>query len=248
MIQSIQNGKVKKWNKLKKKKWREKTQTFLVEGPHLIEEANKSSWPIKELILTEDFRLGFDPGELPVFRVSDEIMSYLSDTETSQGILAVCEMKEIPFRSSFKRVLMLDRVQDPGNAGTIVRTADAMGFDAVIFGKGTVDVYNEKTIRATQGSLFHLPVYRGDLPEWSEQLKKLGFSIWATAIEEGKPFQSLQVPDALGIVFGNEGEGVQEKILTIADERVYIPMKGKAESLNVSIAGGILMYYLQAQA
>ncbi|MBO8156416.1 MAG: RNA methyltransferase [Bacillaceae bacterium] len=245
MIQSLQNDKVKNWNKLKKKKWREKTQTFLIEGPHLIEEAEKSHWPIKEFILTEDYTLPFDPGERRVFRVSDEVMSHLSDTETSQGILAIAEMKNEPIQSSFRKVLMLDRIQDPGNAGTMVRTADAMGFDAVIFGKGTVDVYNEKTIRATQGSLFHVPVYSGDLLEWSRQLKEYGFSIWTTAIEEGKALQTLEPPESIAIVFGNEGDGVQEEILKIADERVYIPMKGKAESLNVSIASGIFMYYLQ---
>ncbi|MBB6452053.1 TrmH family RNA methyltransferase [Salirhabdus euzebyi] len=246
MIESQQNGKVKHWSKLKRRKDRMKSNTFLIEGEHLIEEALKSNWIVKELIVLENYNTDWLQQEKVVTTVvSDKIFATLANTENPQGIMAEIEMREEKIQPHFQKVIMLDAIQDPGNAGTIVRTADALGFDAVLFGKGTVDLYNEKVIRATQGSLFHIPVITGDLEDWVYTLKKDGFIVWATALENAQRLEENKPPEKVAVLFGNEGSGVQQELLQLADHRVYIPIKGQAESLNVSIASGIIMYYLQ---
>lgn len=244
MITSTQNTQVKKWRKLHTRKERMKTGLFLVEGFHLIEEAKKSNWKIKEIIIREGTEAPSRCEEQLMTVVSDVVFQHIAQTNTPQGIIAVIEMKK---QTEFtgNQAMLIDRIQDPGNLGTIIRTADAAGFSAVILGKGTVDLFNDKVIRATQGSLFHIPIIQADLLDKMKELTQDGFSIWATALEGSKVYTEIAVPEKVALIVGNEGQGVAEDILNIADFIVNIPIYGKAESLNVSIAAGILMYYLK---
>nr|WP_205094384.1 RNA methyltransferase [Thalassobacillus pellis] len=246
MITSIQNQKVKQWNKLKKKKYREAAKHFIVEGFHLVEEAFQSEWEIVELIVREDtsFPVDWKGFTNKITHVSNDVFSAITETETPQGIAAIIEVKHFEF-SSLENILLTDGVQDPGNLGTLIRTADAAGFDGVIIGKGSVDVFNEKVIRATQGSLFHLPIQQGTLEEWIPHLKKQGLTIWASALKDASPYKKLTVPEKSALIVGNEGAGIREELLKLADKSVYIPIYGKAESLNVAIAAGILMYHMK---
>ncbi|MRG87648.1 TrmH family RNA methyltransferase [Salinibacillus xinjiangensis] len=246
MIESVQNQKVKQWNKLKRKKERMKNNTFLVEGEHLVEEALKSNWNVKELIIRENYDSAWlETYQIPYTTVSEKVFSTLTQTEHPQGIMAEIHMKKHQFHSTGKRMVLLDGVQDPGNVGTIIRTADAFGFDGIVMGNGTVDLFNDKVIRSTQGSLFHLPIMFGDLTNWMDTLKQQEYHIWATALQDAQPLNNEDLPQKLAVIFGNEGNGVQKELLNKADRRVFIPIKGQAESLNVSIASGIIMYMLQ---
>lgn len=245
MITSLQNGYVKKWRKLKRKRGREKEQAFLIEGFHLLEEALQSDWTVEEIIFREGIDIQNEWQPYKWFQVNDAVFQEITQTENPQGVAAVISMKEIEW-SGGSRVLMLDSIQDPGNLGTLIRTADAAGFDGVIVGQGTVDPFNDKVLRATQGSMFHVPIYVGDIAKWTAELKQQGFAIWATALDEATSYQHLPPVTPVALMVGNEGAGVQKDYLEIADERVHIPIYGEAESLNVAIASGILMYYLRS--
>src|SRR5690625_56931 len=149
MITSIQNSQVKKWKKLHTKKERVKTGLFLVEGFHLIEEAKQSNWEITEIIIREDVDVPTWCEDQLIHIVSEAVFQHIAQTNTPQGIMGVIKMKEWA-RFTGNHVILIDRIQDPGNLGTIIRTADAAGFSAVILGKGTVDLYNDKVIRSEE--------------------------------------------------------------------------------------------------
>lgn len=244
MITSIQNNKVKEWKKLHKRKYRNQEQAFLVEGVHLVEEVIKSDFLVKELIVREGVEMEADPG-IPLTEVSDQVFESIAETETPQGIAAVVEQRSFDYEPG-RWTLIVDAVQDPGNLGTMIRTADAAGFDHVILGKGTVDPYNDKVIRATQGSLFHLPIFQGDIQDYVRELQEKGTHIWASTLSDAVPYKNLDVPEKVALIVGNEGQGIDDSVAALADERVYIPIYGQAESLNVAIASAVLMYHLRS--
>lgn len=244
MLTSLQNDKVKKWRKLQKRRDRMNSGTFLVEGYHLIEEAWKSDWDIQEIIVQQDSEVPAWCKDFSVVEVSDIVFNHIAQTKTPQGIAAVIAMAR-PTMITGNYVLLIDAIQDPGNLGTMIRTADAAGFDAVLLGDGTVDLYNDKVIRSTQGSLFHIPILQVNIPEKISQLKADGFDIWATSLTNAKTYHTLEVSKKVALIVGNEGAGIQESLLLAADTVVTIPIHGKAESLNVSVAAGILMYYVK---
>ncbi|WP_053219040.1 TrmH family RNA methyltransferase [Virgibacillus senegalensis] len=243
MITSVQNSRVKNWQKLKKRKERVKTNSFLVEGYHMIEEALKSDWHVKEVILTEGAQV---PGWLEdqeVTIVSGHVLNTITDTKTPQGIAAVVEARK-PEEQKFEKVLLIDNVQDPGNLGTIIRTADAAGFDGVYVGTGSADIYNDKVLRSTQGSIFHIPIFQSNILPIIDKLQKDHFTVWAAALENARPYSAVSVPEKAALVVGNEGAGISSDVLEKVDDIVHIPIFGKAESLNVSVAAGILLYHL----
>ncbi|WP_152654803.1 RNA methyltransferase [Oceanobacillus sp. CFH 90083] len=244
MITSVKNEKIKALKKLQQRKYRKQTNTFLIEGTHLIEEVLASDWTTKEIIVSEEASVPESAANLPVTEVTRQVFKELSFTASPQGIMAVIEMKKENVVNGGV-VVLLDAIQDPGNLGTIIRTADAAGADGIVLGDGCVDLYNDKVIRATQGSIFHLPISHADLEEEAARLKEANFTVWATALEKAENYKKLPIPQKTAIVFGNEGAGVKESLLEKADERVTIPILGKAESLNVSIAAGVLLYYLK---
>ncbi|WP_226583582.1 TrmH family RNA methyltransferase [Halobacillus litoralis] len=244
MLTSLQNAKVKEWKKLHKRKYRNQSAQFLVEGFHMVEEVLKSSWEVKELIIREGTEFPLPEG-IPYTLVSPQVFTAIAETETPQGIAAVVGKENRGFEPK-ALTLMIDAVQDPGNVGTLIRTADAAGFDQVILGTGSVDAYNDKVLRATQGSIFHIPIFAGDLEEYIQPLKEAGTEIWASTLEDAHPFQQLQPTGKSAIIVGNEGQGIQQHIVRQADKQVYIPIYGQAESLNVAIAGAVLMYHLKS--
>ncbi|WP_018662594.1 TrmH family RNA methyltransferase [Heyndrickxia acidiproducens] len=246
-IQSMQNPQVKHWKKLTAKKEREKTYTYLLEGFHLVEEALKEKEGILEIIIEENVKIpeSWDLEGVPVTTVTQEISKALADTETSQGIFAVCRMKKQPSKIIGKRYLLIDAVQDPGNIGTMIRTADAAGFDAVILGKGCADAYSPKVLRAAQGSHLHVGLLKGDLNMWIEKLKEAAVPVYGTALEGGVSYQQVTPGDSFAILVGNEGSGVNPDFLAQTEQNLYIPIFGKSESLNVAVAAGIIMYDFQ---
>ncbi len=245
LITSIHNTQVKNWKKLHKRKYREKMQQFLIEGDHLIEAAKESGWSIQTVILREGTRMPNWCTSQQLTVVQADVFNEISQTETPQGIAAVVEMNKQTLTNDTD-VLLIDAVQDPGNLWTIIRTADAAGFTSVYLGQGTVDVYNEKVIRASQGSLFHVDIQvNANLEETIPTLQKQGYTVWASALQEATSLYEVTFSKKTAIILGNEGAGVQKHIVGLANQSVKIPIYGRAESLNVSIAAGILMYHVR---
>jgi len=245
-ILSVKNPQVKEWKKRLTKKEREKTGTFLVEGFHLVEEAFKAE-AIIDLIISEEIDVpSWDYGDIPITIVTKEIIKELSDTETPQGIFALCRQLDYPeILSTAQTFIAIDQVQDPGNMGTIIRTADAAGVDAVIIGEGTVDIYNPKVVRSGQGSHFHLPIVKTNLSAFIDTLKERHIPVYGTALENGRNYREIEKTDTFCLILGNEGSGVSKQVLSKTDTNLYIPIHGKSESLNVAVAAGILMYYFK---
>lgn len=245
-IQSDKNPQVKQWKKLQTRKERDRSGTFLIEGFHLVEEALKEKEHVLEIILNEKTEMphGWDYGDTPVTMVTEEISRQLADTETTQGIFAVCRQPGQQLEGG-KTFLLIDSVQDPGNLGTMIRTADAAGIDAVIVGKGSVDIYNPKVLRSAQGSHFHLPVIGGDLSEWIDRLNDDDIPVYGTALENGVVYTEASPGESFALLVGNEGSGVSKELLARTTQNLYIPIFGKSESLNVAVAAGILLYYLK---
>ncbi len=172
-IHSVKNPQIKEWKKLLTKKERDKTGTFLIEGFHLVEEALKKEGAILELIIQVevDIPMKWDVGAIPITSVTEDVIKVLCDTEAPQGVVAICQQEQMDrTKVSGKTFLFIDAVQDPGNVGTMIRTADAAGIDVVVVGKGSVDIYNPKVLRSAQGSHFHLPIITDDLQPWLEKL------------------------------------------------------------------------------
>lgn len=240
MITSLQNAKVKRWMSYHKKKDRDRDGRFLVEGEHLIKEAKDAG--ILETVITD---LEENADESMVL-VTPAIMHKLSENVSAVHWIGVChKKKDVPKRHN--RVLILDGVQDPGNLGTLIRTACSFSFDAIYVSKQTCDLYNDKTIRSTQGALFHIPVIRADLEELIESLQQEGVLCVATSLEQSKTMKEIPAVRQMAFVLGNEGQGVSKEIMDMCDERLRIEMHG-FESLNVAVAGGIVMYtYRQDQ-
>ena len=246
-IESNKNPQIKQWKKLHTKKERDKTETFIIEGFHLVEEALKSDVIIRELIISEtvDIPSSWNVDNLSITIVTEKIMKEISDTDTSQGIAAICEQYSARAEVNFTRLLLIDAVQDPGNLGTMIRTADAAGIDAVIIGEGSVDVYNSKVIRSTQGSIFHIPIVKGNLHDTIDQLKQNGTKVYGTSLKNAVDYKQAAAEESFAILVGNEGNGVNPELLVKTDQNLYIPIYGKSESLNVAVAAGILLYHLR---
>lgn len=238
----------------KSNNYRTKYQCFLVEGLKSIVEAIKSDFIVDFIIVSERFvkdnseeykEIAFN-SNIKIHIISDELYETLSDTVTPQGIMAVVKIKynNITQLENDNFILTaLDKIKDPGNMGTIIRTADAAAAGGVILGKGCVDVFNPKVVRATMGSIFHVPLVKTDnLIETLMQLKKHGAQIVTTFLTATKYYYELDFLKPTVLVMGKEDEGVSQEIVNISDEIVKIPMLGKAESLNVSIAHGIILY------
>ncbi|TMU85772.1 RNA methyltransferase [Bacillus sp. BHET2] len=247
-IQSSKNPVVKQWKKLLTKKERDLTRTYIVEGVHLVEEAMKQEDTVLELIVVEgiDLPQQWTADSVSMTMVSDEVGKALSDTETSQGIFAICKQKEDEHdRDKAETFMLLDGLQDPGNIGTIIRTADAAGIDMIVLGKGTVDPYNPKVLRSAQGGHFHIPIVRRDLTETISKLKERNIPVYGTALENGVEYTTIKPSSSYALIVGNEGNGMSKDLLTETDQNLFIPIYGKSESLNVAIAAGILLYYFK---
>jgi len=244
MITSVRNERVKEWRKLHKRKHRYEKKQFLIEGFHLLDEASKSGWDIKEILVEEGVEL---PDTYAMFNRTElhaSVFNYIARTESPQGVMAVIYMNS-PEQICGSRILMVDAVQDPGNLGTLIRTADAAGYHSVVLGEGTVDIFNDKVIRATQGSIFHLPVISANLTTVIADLRAMEYHIITSALNNSVPYHAIDVPPKSVLIVGNEGNGINESLLALSHTNIHIPIYGQAESLNVGVAAGILMYYFR---
>ncbi|MEJ7420608.1 RNA methyltransferase [Staphylococcus haemolyticus] len=242
-ITSAQNSKIKNANKLKKKRDRDKTGQALIEGIHLIEEAYQSGIVIKQLFVIEPNRTDEalkDYAE-ETFEINMKVAESLSGTITPQGFFAVIEKPKYDVTQA-KQVLLIDRIQDPGNLGTLIRTSDAAGIDLIVMEKGTADPYQDKVLRASQGSVFHISVITADLKTF---IADFNGPVYGTALENAQPYKEIASQDIFALLLGNEGEGVNKALLNETSQNLTIPIYGKAESLNVAIAGSILLYHLK---
>jgi len=243
IIESSSNRTIKYVKSLQVRKNRQQNGEFVVEGLRFSKEAFESGWEISKLIVSQEFR-EFDKnwGIEPII-VSEKLFAEISETENPQGILVVVKFPQInEMPANAKSVVFLDCIQDPGNMGTIVRSADAFGFDAVIVSEKCVDIYNSKTLRATMGSIFHIPVYMGgSSEEIMEKLKMNGYLTYAAHLN-GTPLEMTMKREKIALIIGNEANGISDIVTKKADFLVKIPMRGKAESLNASVAAGILLY------
>ena len=250
LIQSKDNPIIAGIKKLKEKKYRNSENKFLVEGFRFVSEALQSTFQVPILIVSEDQSLKYEKfkiedmlqSETKVYYVTEGLFNILCSTESPQGILAVVNNKIANLTDANGFYVLVDGVQDPGNLGTLIRTADAAGALGVILRKGTVDVFNEKTLRSTMGSIFHLPVVEFKELEQLKDLMTSGFKLIVSSLEGEKSFYEENLKGKIIIVVGNEGSGVSKEIQELADSKVKIPMPGKAESLNVAIAGSIMMF------
>lgn len=240
MIQSTSNEHIKQLTKLKQKKYRMQTKHFLVEGEHLVEEAVKQGIAL-EILYTDATKIPQNFNGV-TYEVSQAVLEKLAFSKTPQKIIAVCQFVESQFDfHSMKRIFILDGLQDPGNIGTIIRTSLAMGFDGVILSEDSVDLYNDKLLRACQGANFYLPIIQTNLETLIPQLQSQHFKVYATALRNAKSIKAYASETKMAFVLGNEGNGVKDTIINQCDGAMYIPIQ-KAESLNVAIAAGMVAY------
>ena len=242
IITSLENEKVKKFKKLQQKKHRDEYNQFIVEGEHLVIEAYKSGL-IQELIVLEDTEVKLPP--IPYNYYGKEVMKKISTMETAPTIMALCNKKmENGLRGS--RFLILDGIQDPGNLGTIIRSALAFNIDTIVLTENTVDLYNPKVLRATQGMFFHINIISMSGLEAITKMRRAGIPVYGTNVVDGYDASELTVDEKkkFALVMGNEGSGVREELSRLCTKNLYIGMNEKVESLNVAIATSILLYEL----
>ncbi len=234
MIESVNNKKVKEYAKLQLKKERDKQGLFIVEGEHMVIEAIKAN-VLEELFLLNEIENPFD---FPCTYANQAVLNKLSSQTSNAKMIGICrKIQNKP--SKEERIIMLDTVQDPGNVGTIIRSAFSFGYDCIYLSKGCADIYNPKTIQASQGALFHIPCIQVDL---LEKMNQLNIETYATALTENHiNLQDIQPKNKYAIILGNEGEGIHQNIIDASDYTVKIEMDA-FESLNVAIAASICMY------
>lgn len=239
IISSLNNDHIKEINKLKEKKYRDLTGTFLIEGEHLVSEAIKENL-IKELFVLVGKKIYYD--SVPITFVSIEVMKKLSNMESVPDIIGVCyKKKEKEIKGN---VLILDDIQDPGNLGTIIRSALAFSVDTIVLSPKTVDLYNSKVIRSTQGMLFHINIIVMDLKKVISELKEKDYMIYGTKVDGGRCAREINNVSKYALVIGNEGNGMSDDVSKLCDDYLYIEMNDKVESLNAAVAASILLYEL----
>lgn len=242
-ITSTENKIYKQTKKLLNRSERYKAKLFMAEGQRIVEDAVNAG--IAEYIFVSQNYNGVEY-DLPVYRVSDKMFSALSDTETTQGILAVCKMVYYNMEEiNCDTLLVCDGVSDPGNMGTLIRTAECSGVGGVILLKGSVDPYSPKVVRSTMGSIFRLPVYFAQADDLNKHLKE--YAIVATVLDGSVDLYDIKFPEKTAVVVGNEAHGVSKEVADMAKIRTLIPMCGNSESLNASVAGSIVMYEILRQ-
>lgn len=246
-IESKNNNLFKEIKKLKEKKHRIKSNKYLIEGLRFVEEAIKSKVSIDSIIFTESFKeknpdLFLKINEnIRLIQMNKALLKQLCSTENPQGIVGVINMQNKELKSG-ELVVLVDKIQDPGNMGTIIRTAHAAGAAGIVMTKGTVDIYNDKTLRSTMGSIFYIPIVEDDSLDFVKSLKKEGYKLVVSSLQGKNNFFEENLQGKVMIAVGNEGNGVSDEVYDIADIKVKIPMPGEAESLNVAVATSIMIY------
>ena len=252
VISSKDNELVKHIKKLKDKKYRDESNEYIIEGVKLIEEAVKENAKIKKIIVCEDTTRTY---EIPTnvmleiakyecIYVTDKIFASITQVTNPQGIMAIIEKNigntEIDYSQDI--IVVLDDVQDPGNLGTILRTVDSIGLNQIIVSKETADAFNPKVVRSTMGAIFRIKIIEvEDLKQMIKEMKKHHYKLMVTSLQTENSIYDIEFNKKI-IVIGNEANGVSQEIQEMADEKAKIPMLGKTESLNASVAAGIVMY------
>ena len=239
VIESKENKKIKYINKLRTNKFMNEEHKFIVEGKHLVDEANFSGILI-ETISTEELDYN-----VPNTLVTKNVMEYISFLPSKSNIIGIC--KFIDEKEIGNKIIILDNVQDPGNIGTIIRSANAFNFDTVVLSLDSVNKYNDKLIRASQGMIFSMNVITKNIKEFILKLKKENYLICATDVVDGIKVNSIKGNDKVAIIMGNEGTGVSDEIKSLSDKNIYIPISKSCESLNVAVASSIIMYELNKE-
>ena len=259
-ITSKDNFRLKEYSKLVSgKQARKKTGKFPLEGFRLCEEAMKSGVVVEYLLISESFAEShaehmceWEQKKIPVFVITNSLARKISDTSGPQGVFAVCK-QPAPFAMErlfgLQKILCLYDIQDPGNMGTIIRSADAFGFEAIVLSSGCCDVFSPKVLRSTMGSLFHLPFYfADDMYEFEQSMKEHGLISAAAVVRNADlSLGSCNLPKIHLLYIGNEGNGLPEAFSPLCKYRITLSMKGKAESLNAAMAAGILMWEMTKQ-
>ena len=241
VITSIDNKIIKEFKKLEQKKYRDLNNLFLIEGKHLIEEAYKTGY-LQEIIVSEYEQYDLD---IKTTIVSPKVINYLSSLENNDGIIGICrKLKNIEIGNN---ILLLDNIQDPGNLGTIIRSAVAFNINTIILGKGTVDLYNPKVLRSTQGLIFKINIIETDLLEIILKLKKDNYKIIGTDVNNGSDLKEYSSIGKYALIMGNEGHGLSNEIKSLCDDYIYIKLNKECESLNVGIACSIILYQLNKE-
>jgi len=238
LYSSLENSKIKELKKLNQKKYRDKTNLFLVEGEHLLLEAYKSGY-LKEVLLLEGTELNLD---VPINYMTRNVEKHISALDTPTGMIGICEKKNSNINGD--RLLILDDVQDPGNLGTIIRSAVAFNIDTIILSEKCADVYSSKVVRASQGMLFHINILVKKLYECIPKLQTQDYRVFGTKVTLGNDIKTLEKMKKFAIIMGNEGNGVKKELLDMCDEYIYIKMNESCESLNVAVATSIILYEL----
>lgn len=231
MITSQDNEKIKYLIKLKQSKYRKQEQKIIVEGPHLVKEAKALGLVVEAYSIEE--KEGY-------IQISDSLMKKIADTDTVVSEIAICKMLDKKELSD--KILILDKVQDPGNLGALMRSANAFGFKTIILNVGSVDIYNSKVIRASQGAIFKLNFRYENLALYLDELKD--YKVYGTNVINGIALDEVKKDKKMAIILGNEGNGISNEVASKVNKNIYIPIKD-TESLNVSVAGGIIMYELR---
>lgn len=240
MISDIKDKKIQSLLKLKTNKGRLDEKSYLLESPFIIKEAIKSRPDdVLEVFASAEYlKDGFT-------EISDEVADALSDSYSPQKMFAQMKSPNQTFQPKTGRYIFLDGIQDPGNVGTIVRTANAAGFNGVVVNSRTADIYSPKVLRAMKGANYKIDVVEADLIEWIEFFKENNVPVFGTLVDENaKDYRKVEVQNEFALILGNEGQGMSTELAQLTDENLYIPMIGEQESLNVAIAGAIIMYRL----
>ena len=258
MITAKDNDKVKYTKSLLKSKNRNKESKFIIEGYRILTLAIECNAKIDYVFINEDFEKKTEHVEfleilksknINTYKTTNKIFNELVDTESTQGILAVVKFNQRSIEENLKDehrfVLILDRIQDPGNMGTIIRTADAAGVDAIIALKGCVDIYNPKVIRSTMGSIFDMNIIHATQEEAVRLLKLKNFDIVSSYLNTNNYYDKVEYNYKTALVIGNEANGINDELVSKSDVLVKIPIYGKAESLNAAISSAILMYEIK---
>ena len=245
MISSLRNPKVLFWRSLKDRKGRDAAGSFLAEGPKMVAESLDSAFPVETLLVREGYTPPFPlPDSIPAYTLADSVFRSVCDTKTPQGIAAVVRIRALLLKGN--RLLALDGIQDPGNMGTIIRTADAAGMDGILLSPDCVDVFSPKVLRATMGSIFRMgfrfPESLAD--ELAALRDREGFAVLSSQLDGEPFFERAPVFPPFVLIIGNEGNGVSDAVKAAATHRLRLPMRGGAESLNAAVAAGIMMYDL----
>ncbi|MFI6323155.1 TrmH family RNA methyltransferase [Nonomuraea sp. NPDC050556] len=253
-LTNVRAPRVKAARRLTKRAFRDRDKAFLAEGPQAVREALRLDGVTVEVFATGEAEVKYAEllteatlQGLPVHRASGEVMAELSQTVTPQGLLAICRFVHVPLEAAVgddaRLVSVLAHVRDPGNAGTVLRTADAAGADAVVFTDASVDPYNGKCVRASAGSLFHLPVVIGSpVAQAVQHLKDRGMRVLAADGAGKHTLDDVDLSGPTAWVFGNEAWGLPEDVLALCDDVVRVPIYGQAESLNLATAAAVCLY------